>query len=196
MLGSRSPAAAQGVGRHAGRGIAEIEANTMPYLDLTDWVFWGRSVALLIFLLVFLKVAYAAKTPVPLPSAKPRLCLLPKYVASLPVEGGDAESDISSRLTQFGFRERRRDEKAIVFARGSALGDFSIKIVKVVVTASLPLTNPAELKIEYGALFGCVCDTGDLWKFSQELTEKMEASLGHPDLNWRETGNPYQSPQT
>jgi hypothetical protein len=101
-----------------------------------------------------------------------------------------------SRLEQFGFREVRRDTENIEFSRGSALGDFSIKIAKLVATASLPLSNPPQLKVKYGVAFGCAFDTGDLWKFCQELTEKIEATLDVEKADLAETGNPYQPPYT
>ena len=66
---------------------------------------------------------------------------------------------------------------------------------KLIATASLPLSSPVQLRIEYGVVFGGGFDTGDLWKFCRELTEKSEATGTRQDSDPAETGNPYQSPQ-
>ncbi len=167
----------------------------MPNLDFPDWLFLGGPVLLLIGAIVLLKVSYTAKRFVPLPPTKPAFCLLPKYTFTIPIQGTNAEADLAAILVQFGFREPQRDATAIVFTRGSALGDFSVKIAKLVVTASLPVSHPVELKIEYGVVVGCAFDTGDLWKFCNELIEKVEASMDRQEFKAVETGNPYQSPR-
>ena len=167
----------------------------MPNLELSDWLYLGGPVLLAVVVLVLLKVLYSAKTFSPLPSTKPRFCLLPKYVVPLPVDGPDVEVVLSSRLAHYGFREIRRDANAIVFSRGSALGEFSIKIAKLVATATLPLAPLTQLNVEYGVAFGCAFDTGDLWTFCRELTEKIEATNDPQEPERIETGNPYQSPQ-
>ena len=164
-------------------------------LELSDWLYLGGAVLLIIVVLVALKMSYTAKASLPLPSTRPRFCLLPKYVVSLPLEGPDVEGDLSSRLALYGFQELRRDANAVVYSRGSAVGDFSIKIAKLVVTATFPLSNPARLNIEYGVAFGCAFDTGDLWKFCRELTEKIEVTIDRKESDPIETGNPYQSPK-
>jgi len=168
----------------------------MPNLELSDWLYLGRSALLVIVILTLFKVSYSTKAFSMLPATKPRFCLLPKYVVSLPIEITDMESNLSSRLAQCGFCEVRSDANSLVFGRGSALGDFSfsIKTMKLIVTASLPLSNPVQLKIEYGAVFGCAFDTGDLWKFCRELTERLEATRNRQNTDRVETDNPYQSP--
>ena len=165
-------------------------------LELSDWLYLGGAALLIVVVLATLKVSYTAKAFAALPLTKPRFTLLPKYIVPLAVEATDVESDLSSQLAQFGFREVRRDANGIVFSRGSALGDFSIKIAKVIATASLPLSNPIQLKIKYGVAFGCAFDTGDLWKFCRELTERVEATLNRQDSDRVDKGNPYQPPQT
>jgi len=167
----------------------------MPNLESFDWVFLASAVLLIVGLLAILKVSYTVKGFLPLPLKKPRFALLPKYVVSLPVDDTDVESDLSSRFAHYGFREVRRDANTIMFCRGSALGDFSVKIAKIIATTSFPVSNPVQLKIEYGVVFGCAFDTGDLWKFCKELAEKIEASLSQ-DSDPVETGNPYQPPQS
>ncbi len=168
----------------------------MNNLELSDWLYLGGPVLLVIAVFVVLKVSYTAKGYAPLPAAKPRFCPLPKYVVSIPLGDADAEYDLSARLDDYGFHEVRRNPNAIVFSRGSALGDFSIKIAKLVATAPLPMSNPIQLNVEYGVPFGCAFDTGDLWKFCRELAEKIEAANDRQESARIETGNPYQSPQS
>jgi len=168
----------------------------MPQIELSDYTFLAIPILVLVAVLIALKVAYRAKSFVPLPTAKPGFVWLPKYTVSLPMQTGDHEAELAARLGSHGFSQRRLRDHRIEFTRGSALGDFSIKIAKVVATTSLPASNPAQLKVEYGVLFGCAFDTGDLWQFCRELTDKIEAAIAE-DLPPRvETGNPYQPPRT
>ncbi len=62
----------------------------------------------------------------------------------------------------------------LLYKRGSVLGDFTIKIAKVNLFFSLPLESETKLYIQYGtfALF----DTGDLWKFTNEIRGKLVSS--------------------
>jgi hypothetical protein len=168
----------------------------MTSLELSDWLYLGGPILFIILALVVLKVAYQVKSFAALPAARPRFCVLPKYVVPVPLGDADAEVDLSARLGDYGFHEVRRDRTAIVYNRGSALGDFSIKITKLVATAPLPLANPARLNVEYGVAFGCAFDTGDLWKFCRELAEKIEAANDRQAPARKETGNPYQPPHS
>jgi len=167
----------------------------MSNLELSDWLVVIGPILLVIALLVALKVAYALKSCATLPPKKPKFCFLPKYAFSLPINGSAGENELPSHLKQFGFQEKSRSKQGIVFSRGSELGDFSIKIAKLIVTAELPLTDPVQLKIEYGVAFGCAFDTGDLCKFCHELIQKMEAQTTRPASVGVESDNPYQPPQ-
>jgi hypothetical protein len=150
--------------------------------------------ALIFVALVLLKVAYAGKSHRPLPAKKPGICWLPKYAFLLQLDGpASIEDELILRLQDYGFEVAKRDARRIVFSRGSALGEFSIEITKLIATATLPLSNPVEMQIEYGIAFGCLCDTGDLWKFCRELMQKVEDRNARAS-EWNETGNPYQSP--
>ncbi len=77
------------------------------------------------------------------------------------------------RLNQLGFVEMGRDIDQIRFTRGSILGDFSVQIAKVDLTFRLPLDTETVLQVEYGAF--AAFDTGDLWKFTTELKDRLEA---------------------
>jgi len=85
-------------------------------LELSDWLYLGGAALLIVVVLAILKVSYAAKAFSALPLKKPRFSLLPKYVVPLPIEATDVESDLSSQLAQFGFREVRRDANGIDLA--------------------------------------------------------------------------------
>ena len=164
-------------------------------LELSDWLYLGIGPVVLVMALTVLKVSYTMKSFVPLPARKPRFVLLPKYVVSIPIEATqDMEDELCSRLAAFGFQVKRRDPSVLAFTRGSVLGDFSIKITKLTATTSIPVSNPAPFEIEYSVIFGCAFDTGDLWKFCQELMQKLE--LEQSDHAPIESGNPYQSPRT
>ncbi|MEK6237256.1 MAG: hypothetical protein N2C14_21305 [Planctomycetales bacterium] len=176
-----------------------IEA-MMPDLNPSDWFPLAIILAGLIVIFSGL-IGYSAKGFTPLPATKPMICMLPKFIVPLQIEGEDVLRELSARLARHGFRELRRDAGAVVFTRGSKLGEFSIKVMKLYVMAALPLSNPVQLRVVYGAPFGVVFDTGDLWTFCRELIEKVEAvePEAEPDLPRREpmeTGNPYQSPRS
>jgi hypothetical protein len=164
--------------------------------DLSSWTFWVSAFALMFGVLILQKIFYSAKSFVPLPDRKPLVCLLPKYFLALPLNIAKATQDeLESRLAMYGFRVNSADDNSVRFTRGSVLGDFSIKITKVNVIAALPLTDPVQLKVEYGVIFGCAFDTGDLWKFCRELTQQVEANARRvATADYIETGNPYQSP--
>jgi len=165
-------------------------------LELSDWLSLTVPVLLVIVALLALKALYTSKAFEPLPATKPRLCLLPKYLVSLSLEGADLEGDLLSHLAVYGFREVQRNANAIVLSRGSALGDlsFSVEIAKLNVTVSLPVAAPAQLKVQYGVAFGCALDTGDLWKVCRELTDVIENTPVPQGSDHTETDNPYQSP--
>ena len=164
-------------------------------LELSDWLYLAGPIGLAIALLVALKISYSSKGFVPLSAHKPAVCWLPKYIVDIPLAGNALEASLTARLEHHGFRVRRRSADAIVFQRGSELGDFSIKIAKLIATVRLPISSPARMTVEYGVAFGCAFDTGDLWKFCNELKEKLETV--HAGEAFRvETENPYQPPQT
>jgi len=161
---------------------------------LTDLPVFVRLILYVVIALITLKVAYTLKGFSRMPKTKPGFAWLPKYTVSIPVETADIETDLSSHFARYGFVEVKRDPKAIVYSRGSALGDFSVKIAKIVATVPVPVSNPVQLQVQYGVIFGCAFDTGDLWKFCMELSEKVEADVRSATSNPTETGNPYQPP--
>ena len=164
-------------------------------LKVSSWFYMGTIPVLFTAALTFLKVAYTMREPLPLPVERPRFALLPKYVVSIPIHSTEnADEKLAADLAAFGFQRLQRDPRKLMFQRGSSLGDFSVKIAKVMVCSSRPVSNPIQLDVEYGLLFGCAFDTGDLWKFCCELRDKFGSS--GDDGAPIESGNPYQSPQS
>lgn len=146
--------------------------------------------------LLTMRLAYRSKRFARRPLQKPSLCWLPKYRVALPSYGAEVSiDDLTAKLAEFGFVVKRQHENAIVFNRGHALGDFSINLVKLIVTANLPLADPVELEIQYGHWVGVIADTGDLWQFCEELAQQVEQRSQHAaNVEGPETGNPYQPP--
>jgi len=170
---------------------------------LDRFYFLGTGVAV-IFLFVLIRVSYYAKAFTPLPVTKPIFCLLPKYLVMIAVKASQPSlDDLQSHLTSHQFRLKNSDAEAIRFSRGPSVDDSSGTIKKMTATATLPLSNPVQLKVEYDFVLGCVFDTGDLWTFCRDLIQgsevvnedKIEAG-DQPGINSTrvETGNPYQSP--
>lgn len=122
---------------------------------------------------------YRSKVAPELPASKPSFCLLPKFRATLrlPPEmlsAPDPIAELGRRLAAFGFSQAAWDSRSLRFARGSLLGDFSIKIVKVNLTFALPLAAETAVEIAYGSF--AAFDTGDLWQFATELKAKASAA--------------------
>ena len=129
------------------------------------------------YFLLRVAISYKRNKPKELPKTKPLIAWLPKYhsVVCLPekiINTPSATEALGKQLSLFGFKLVKDSPSELVFSRGSALGDFSIKIVKVNLKFGKPLTNETKLIIEYGSF--ALFDTGDLWKFSEDLISKLE----------------------
>ena len=163
------------------------------------WLIVG-AIAIPVALALF-KVLYVLKAPVSMSTRKPLLCILPKYWATLKVDEAILNSDdptktIISSLKTLGFRVVDRGSSYVKLSRGHILGDFSIKIAKLDLRISLPPDRETKLTIEYGALFGAAFDTGDLWRVTSQLIERLQADVVAANVPMTpESGNPYQSPQ-
>jgi len=159
----------------------------------------GVSVA--VIALALLKVLYVLKSPISMPARKPLFCALPKYWAVVKVDTAILGSDdptkvILSSLESLGFHVVNRGPLSVNLSRGHILGDFSMKIAKLNLRISLPPARETNLAIEYGALFGIAFDTGDLWRVTTELIERLQSDVVAAVAPMTpETGNPYQSPQ-
>lgn len=128
-------------------------------------------IGVLILTLVLIHFGYQKLKGVLLPIKKPFIQFFPKYCWKL--EGNISQDELEKTMSTFGFQISLDNKKYIKFTRGSVLGDFSIKITKVNISFEKPLSKGSKVYIAYGN-FAPVFDTGDLWKFTKELTKKIE----------------------
>ena len=101
---------------------------------------------------------------------KPVIAFLPKYKKN--VKHSLTNSELEEKLASFGFKKVRGNESFSKFTRGSVLGDISIKLAKVGVNIRKIADNEHEVTVQAGWI--AAFDTGDHWKFTKELTEKIE----------------------
>lgn len=128
-------------------------------------------------LLMFFRFVYRLKQPAVWPAGRRTVCWFPKYQlsAELPVTGeASIEEQLTNRLSEHGFHLHRHEDTQFVFTRGSVLGEFSIKWVRLNIFVVAPVSNPVTLEIEYAAAFGTLLDTGDLWRLCREIKETIE----------------------
>ncbi len=126
-----------------------------------------------IVLIIMMFIIYRIKIPKELPEKKPVIAWLPKYSTTVKLsENLSSGETLSRHLSAFGFKLAKETPENITFSRGSVLGDISIRITKVNLKFDKPLSGHTGLVIEYGAL--AFFDTGDLWKFTNELKGKLE----------------------
>lgn len=123
---------------------------------------------------------YKKKQAVPLPDSKPGFSWLPKFTVQVEpaagiVGGDDPVAALERRMSELGFRRTARDDAKIQFARGSLVGDFSVSIMNITLTFSLPIESPTTVLVEYGAF--AAFDTGDLWKFATELRNNLAVDV-------------------
>ena len=134
------------------------------------------AIAAVIALIIFL-VAYKTKEPTPLPFVRPTFACLPKYITpiALPqdiIAAGSPELALGERLAEYGFSESSQTVGKVCYTRGSIVGDLSVKIAKINLTFSLPLYRRPTMTVVAGGPLAF--DTGDLWKLTTELKEKLE----------------------
>ena len=103
---------------------------------------------------------------------KPAIAFLPKYKKT--VRHALSSPELEQKLADFGFRKVKETEALQKFTRGSVMGDISIKLTKVDVCLRQLAENEHELTVQAGWI--AAFDTGDHWKFTQELSEKLEQS--------------------
>jgi len=132
--------------------------------------------AAVLVLLVLLHLRYQVKEASEMPGEKPRFCWQPKFQTAfeLPGEiadGGDPVGAVSRKLGEYGFGQAEVTDTEATFSRGSVVGDFSIKLAKVVLVFELPLVPTVKMEARLGG-FAPVFDTGDLWEFVSELKQK------------------------
>ncbi len=101
---------------------------------------------------------------------KPVIAFLPKYKKN--VIHSLTDSELEAKLASFGFKKVRENESSLRFTRGSILGDISIKLAKVDVGLRKIADNEHEVTVQAGWI--AAFDTGDHWKFTRELSARIE----------------------
>lgn len=122
-------------------------------MDKMLFVGVGIGLAAIIVICLVTAVLYKTKKPVPMPAVKPAFCLLPKYSATIQLskEIVAAENSVAALATQLeslGFSEASRSEQSVRFTRGSLLGDFSVKIMKIELLFPLPIEPISEVTVQ------------------------------------------------
>ncbi len=124
-------------------------------------------------------LAYKRSSPALLPTQKPPFCFLPKYDVPInaPISVSGAADPIAALdrvMRSLGFAQLSETENFVGFGRGSLLGDFSVRIAKVRVEFSLPLTSDLHCRVVYGSF--AAFDTGDLWTLCSEIKNEIESA--------------------
>ncbi|MFW1563312.1 hypothetical protein ACEV87_22710 [Vibrio parahaemolyticus] len=101
---------------------------------------------------------------------KPVVTFLPKYQKE--IETRKTDTEIENQLKEYGFSKVGRSNGISSYARGSVLGDFSIKLAKVNIKINRASGSTVIVHIE--ASWFVAFDTGDFWQFLTELTEKIQ----------------------
>jgi hypothetical protein len=141
---------------------------------------FDQLIVVVLAVLVAFLVAYRLKPFLELSVARPALSILPKYLVSVHIPESvilsqTPSESLESMFCGLDFKLEKTTASEIRLVRGSVLGDFSLKIAKVRLSAPLPLLPETELQVEYGAF--AAFDTGDLWTFCRELQEKVGTSV-------------------
>ena len=108
---------------------------------------------------------------------KPIISFLPKYKSKvkLPTSVTGSENplgELEKILEKYGFKKKAQRGPLVKFTRGHILGDISIKLAKVNILVTNPVSDVTELFIEAGWVVAF--DTGDFWIFLTELKDKIE----------------------
>jgi len=101
---------------------------------------------------------------------KPLVALLPKYKKSIRLN--ISQEQVESKLATYGFKKSGSKDGFSYFERGSLLGDFSVKLIKVKLGVKEPHVGLSEVTLE--ASWVVAFDTGDFWTFITELANKLE----------------------
>jgi hypothetical protein len=125
------------------------------------------------------RVIYRRRKVQPLESRKPFIKWLPKYRTEVQVPEPVASSDDSTLalegiLEELGFELAHWTRETVVFRRGKSWGDFSVRLIPLHVSFSLPLRGTCFMDVEVATV--CLFDSGDLWKLTHELRELVEGA--------------------
>jgi hypothetical protein len=124
-------------------------------------------VGLTVFTLAYKFVPY--RTP---GKTKPLIALLPKYRKRIRIEC--TANELESRLASYGFSDSGTTNGITYYHRGSLLGDFSTKLIKVKLGIAELEDGMSDITME--ASWVVAFDTGDFWSFITELSSKLESA--------------------
>ena len=102
--------------------------------------------------------------------SKPFLSIMPKYRTE--VETNLSSSELELKLAQYGFKKSKVGSGIDYYDRGTLLGDFSAKLLKVKLGVSNPVNRKTTITLE--AAWIVAFDTGDFWSFINELKTKLQ----------------------
>jgi len=126
------------------------------------------------------RVIYSRRKPTSLEKKKPLLKWFPKYLVPIELpdsiinDGGQFEK-LELALAEFGFELKHWTKKAVFFSRGKKWGDFSIRLIPLIVSLPTPLSRDSVIQVEVADV--CLFDTGDLWKLGVQLKQGIEKEI-------------------
>jgi len=129
-----------------------------------------ETIIIVVVTLVTITVLYKVLPCRDLGAKKPFIAFFPKYKKN--VKHSLSNAELEKKLADFGFKKVKESESFQKFTRGSVLGDISIKLAKVNVGLRKIAENEHEITVQAGWV--AAFDTGDHWKFTKELSEKIE----------------------
>lgn len=102
-------------------------------------------------------------------SEQPVFAPFPKYKNKVPAP--DSDNRVEEVMSSLGFKKKKDRGGLTKYSRGSIAGDMSIKLMKVNVTFC-PVSD-GKLPYSVEAAWVVAFDTGDHWKFTKELGDKL-----------------------
>lgn len=111
---------------------------------------------------------------------KPFISLFPKFKTKVKLppallESVNPEEALETVLSEYGFNKKNKNNSITKYSRGHILGDISIKLAKINLLVTKPVSDYIEISIEAGWVVAF--DTGDFWKFLAELKDKIENKI-------------------
>jgi hypothetical protein len=124
------------------------------------------------------RILYRRRGPTAREPRKPVLKWLPKYEVAVGIPGEvlaaeEPHRELEGMLEDFGFSLEAWTPGRVNYARGKAWGDFSVKLIRIRVSFPTPLEAETTMRVEVADL--CLFDTGDLWRLTGRLAERLAA---------------------
>lgn len=130
-----------------------------------------ETIILFVVILLSVTATYKWLPYRPLSKTKPRFTLFPKYHTT--IQWSKELADVAEELEKYGFELRSKNQDKLILHRGSLLGDFSVKLLKLKCIVSPSENDSLSITLEAGWMIAF--DTGDLWTFTTELKQKLMA---------------------